>query len=289
MFIKIKWIWKFNIKKALDSSCCFLSAQENSHWLHGKFSRAPWQGRVGGRHVQHELMNPWCPKPTKAGFQLAYMHCYQQHLIVLIVKLRNGKLTYVSDTCFKHPCSPFKATPLFIVTRQHKKSLPIFLYVPFKRWQRLPSSTEGMAAPPPPVPTLPRCQDPAGFPALSSPRHQYKEKGELLLLHRHKSSAAPAAATDPTSVSLGRGMAEHSIRSRAARLTVGHWVLPAVLCLLLPSTWALPPPAHNLTKGLNCSRTLLAAANEALLQVQVWGGRDVPRVEGLVLGRCIAR
>lgn len=215
------------------------------------------------------MVNPWCPKPTEAGFQLAYMHCYQQHLIVIILKLKNGKLIDVLDTCFKHPCSPFKAIPLPIVIRQHKKSLPIFLYVPFKHWQRLPLSTEGRAAPPSPVPMLPQCQDPAGFPALSSPRHQYKEKGELLLLHRHKSSAAPTAATDPTSVSLGRGMAEHSIRSRAAQLGVGRWVLPAVLCLLLPSTWALPAPAHSLAKGLNCSRSLLAAANEALLQVQV--------------------
>lgn len=127
---------------------------------------------------------------------------------------------------------------------------------------------------PPPRRTLPPCQDPAGFPALSSPTHQYKEKGELLLLHRHKSSAAPTAATDPASVSSGRGMAEHGIGSRAARLGVGRCVLLAALCLLLPSTWALPPPAHNLAKGLNCSRALLAAANEALLKVQVGLGRD---------------
>ncbi|XP_072200827.1 interleukin-12 subunit alpha [Excalfactoria chinensis] len=68
-------------------------------------------------------------------------------------------------------------------------------------------------------------------------------------------------------------MAEHSIStgSRAAWLGVGHWVLLAVLCLLLPSTQALPPPAHSLAKGLNCSRALLAAANEALVQVKKQG------------------
>ncbi|POI29061.1 hypothetical protein CIB84_007189 [Bambusicola thoracicus] len=66
-------------------------------------------------------------------------------------------------------------------------------------------------------------------------------------------------------------MAERSIGSRAALLGVGRCVLLAALCPLLPSTWALPAPAHDLAKGLNSSRALLAAANEALLHVQKQG------------------
>ncbi|XP_021249344.1 interleukin-12 subunit alpha [Numida meleagris] len=66
-------------------------------------------------------------------------------------------------------------------------------------------------------------------------------------------------------------MAERGTGSRAAWLGAGRWALLAALCLLLPPAWALPPPARSLTEGLSRSRALLAAASDALLQVQKQG------------------
>ncbi|XP_065604644.1 interleukin-12 subunit alpha [Cyrtonyx montezumae] len=68
-------------------------------------------------------------------------------------------------------------------------------------------------------------------------------------------------------------MAERSTNTgnRAAGLGAGGWVLLAVLCLLLPPSWALPPPIRSLSEGISRSRALLAAASDALLQVQKQG------------------